>query len=264
MPNININRKIILSKIATVNPIASILATTPNLWIDSTYSTTTVDGSLKTSQINDLIGTNNATQATGSKQPIQFSMGLTKSLYFKVSDARLLTLPNSIKSLFQSSFTINIVAQSFTIGGTSAYFGLVDGTTIFYIWQDTSGKFEFKISNGTTTVTLTTNTQRVYSLYNVKPILITCVYDSSVNGIGGLKIYADNVLQVDNGTNRGNTTGYNAALFNPASINFGIGARNRTTTDGYFEGLIQSVMIHNRVLTSTERQTIYDFYTASN
>lgn len=253
-----------------VNPFKPILDTNPAFWIDASNSIATTDVNRKISQYNDLIGSFNATQATAGKQPTQFSMGSVKTIEFIDSEAfpdtqaDMLLISNSFKTFLQSSFTMTFVTQPYDRTGDRTYFGVVD-SIVFYVWQNDGGSLTFRMLNGSGDVTLTTASPVIYAGYNPKPIVTNAVFDSTVNGVGGIKLYVNNVLQSNDGSDVGNTSGYNAALMNPPILDFGWAGRNRVTgAEAYFKGMAPVIGLHSRVISPADRSAIYEYYLGQN
>lgn len=240
-----------------------ILDTGPLLWIDSTYSDYTYDSSTrKVSQINDLISTNHATQGTSARQPLRVNMGNVNGIKMDVATNQYFTIPNSIKTMLQSSFTITAIVQPYYIGAaTRAIFGVVD-TSFLYVWHTTADSFVFRLSNGTTSAIITTGDNKISTNFNINPVMVSAVFDSTVLGVGGLKLYLNTVLQADNGTDKGNTIGYNPALFNPPTYDFGMGVRNGASPVAPYGGIQQALMIHAGVMSAGDMAAIYNFYLA--
>lgn len=87
---------------------------------------------------------------------------------------------------------------------------------------------------------------------------IVFIADSTVGGIGGLKIYLDNVLQTADVSYQGDTTGINFGLWT-SDLNFPIAAVN-TNSDlsQFFIGSIDDFRIYSKVLSADEIAALYN------
>lgn len=83
------------------------------------------------------------------------------------------------------------------------------------------------------------------------------VADSTIGGIGGLKVYLDGSVQTLDGTNNGDTSGITFADWTSSDELF-IGARdNGGTADRFFAGLIDDVCIYNHPPSAAEVAWLY-------
>jgi hypothetical protein len=81
---------------------------------------------------------------------------------------------------------------------------------------------------------------------------VVCVADSTINGIGGKKIYFDGVLQDLDATFNGNTTGCDFSLYNSDS-HIHIGSMNyHFPIFDAFKGALDDVRIFNKALSQEE------------
>ncbi len=88
---------------------------------------------------------------------------------------------------------------------------------------------------------------------------IVAVADSTIQGIGGMKIYFDGVEVSLDGVFNGDTSGVTFSIFTSSQNPF-IGAYNNAGggADGFFAGGVDNVRLFNRALTAAEISALYN------
>ena len=118
------------------------------------------------------------------------------------------------------------------------------------------GQIQFYYMSDTNAAAARTNSQIFFDGQDKWHHLLA-VADSTVAGVGGLKIYVDGVEQTLNATNNGDTTGVTFANWASSDELF-IGARNfNGAAEGFFNGSIDDVIIFDKALTDLEVKEVY-------
>lgn len=235
------------------------------LQIDPTTSVSVVDTGDRPNLIKlySLVSNDSAVQTNAANRPRFDHLGTVRCIETTSSTKDQLIINNSIKNYFKKSFSLTVVVQPLNgAGAVGTFFGVVDGDNISFQTNGTDRKVLFKIQTGAKSVTVKTLNPVFISGEDFVPKMLTVVYDRTIKGVGGIKIYEGTVALALDPTFNGNTSTYtNDSLFNPASLGFGIGARNRTVVDQPFSGRIDGVLIYSRAIGNSELSAIEDYYT---
>lgn len=238
-----------------------ILSTNPTILDDATNGVSVIDTNNNVSKIYSLAGNDSAIQNTVANQPRLVNQGVVKAFEFTAANKDQLLLDTSAKYIFRGSFSITVIVHPFSgLGAVSSYIGVFNGDNMSFQNMGTDGKLQFSIQTGVKKITAKTANAVFASGEDFTPRMFTVIYDSTVHGIGGLKLYDGTVELALDAVSNGNTSGYPTAPFNPASP-IGIGCRNRVTPDQAFGGRIGGVVIYDRVINDCELRKIEDYYT---
>lgn len=240
-----------------------IIGTGAVIFIDPTngVSVTDTGSNANVSKTYSLVGSDSAIQNTVANQPRLVNQGLVKAFEHTAANKDQLLLDTSAKYIFRGSFSVTVIVHPFSgLGAVSSYVGVFNGDNMSFQNMGTDGKLQFSIQTGVKKITAKTANSVYASGEDFTSRMFTVIYDSTVHGIGGLKLYDGTIELALDAVSNGNTSGYPTAPFNPASP-IGIGCRNRVMPDQAFGGRIGGVVIYDRVITDCELRKIEDYYT---
>lgn len=178
-------------------------------------------------------------------------------LHFSNSYDERVDTETDFEWIFKSSFSISMLIR-LDDGRPGTYrflFGFVDSAT-------NNGVYSNVNTNGQINFYYESNGNGVYAKVNgwldngkTPYLCLTWVADSTIHGVGGLKIYVNGREEFLAGTDRGDTTGITFADFS-TDKNFYVGNRNRANVSRAMGGQLSEFLMWDRALSSVEAQDL--------